>query len=255
MCFDTMMPMLLSAPISQQPPSLPFQFTGGLNLPTKTIGFMLALQGLYSMAAQVFLFPFAVRRFGSLKTFRFVLMVWPLLYLVVPYLVLLPERFQLAGVYACLLWRITAQVLAFPSHAILLTNSAPSMLVLGVINGVAASTASLMRAFGPTLSGIIYTAGLNMGYTGLAFWVSGLISVLGAFESLWVGQEGGRMDEHEASQAEIECDDTMIDPLAIDAAIVAAGGPEQDTPSNNDAFTKARPVESTAERPAYPLAQ
>lgn len=186
----------------------------------------MALQGLYSMAAQVLLFPFAVRKFGSLKTFRFVLMVWPLLYLLVPYLVLLPERFQLVGIYACLLWRVTAQVLAFPSHAILLTNSAPSMLVLGVINGVAASTASLMRAFGPTVSGIVYTAGLNVGYTGLAFWVSGLVSVLGAVESLWVGQEGGRMDKHHLTQAAIKRDETFINPITLETALVAARGGE-----------------------------
>lgn len=186
---------------------------------------MLALQGLYSMVAQVLLFPFAVRKLGSLRTFRLVLMVWPFLYLLVPYLVLLPERFQLVGVYVILLWRITAQVLAFPSHAILLTNSAPSMQVLGVINGVAASTASLTRAFGPTVSGVVYTAGLSMGYTGLAFWVSGLVSVLGALESLWVGQKGGRMEkEHQASQAEVNRDDTMINPLDLDAALVAVGG-------------------------------
>lgn len=184
----------------------------------------MALQGLYSMAAQVVLFPFAVRKFGSLKTFRFVLMVWPLLYVLVPYLVLLPQRFQLLGIYACLLWRITAQVLAFPSHAMLLTNSAPSMLVLGLINGVAASTASLMRAFGPTVSGIVYTAGLNMGYTGLAFWVSGLVSVLGAVESLWVGQEGGRMDKQLVIQAEVERDETFIDPITLDTALIAARG-------------------------------
>lgn len=192
---------------------------------------MLALQGLYSMVAQVLLFPFAVRRFGSRNTFRFVLMVWPLLYLMVPYLVLLPERLRLVGVYACLLWRITAQVLAFPSHAIMLTNSAPSVLVLGVINGVAASTASLMRAFGPTLSGLIYTAGLRMGYSGLAFWVAGFISVLGAIESMWVGETGGRMDRSMSLRANGEQDRSTLGPLGIDAAVLGldnVGGNEDD---------------------------
>ena len=180
------------------------------------------------MLAQVFLFPFAVRRFGNLKTFRFVVMVWPLLYLLVPYLVLLPDRFQLIGIYACMLWRVTAQVLAYPSNAILLTNSAPSMLVLGVINGVAASTASLMRAFGPTVSGLIYTTGLKLGYTGLAFWISGIVAVLGAFESLWMGEGGGRMDQQFTEQANLpEEEEGFINPLAANAALFAAGGREE----------------------------
>lgn len=210
MCFDTMFPLLLSTPITQKNSALPFRFTGGLGLSSKTIGFMLSLQGIYSMLAQLFLFPFMACRFGSLKTFRFVVMVWPILYFAVPYVILLPERFQLAGVYCCLLWRITAQVLAYPSHAIILTNSAPSMLVLGVINGVAASTASLMRAFGPTISGFIYTAGLKIGCVGLVFWMSGLVSIFGAIESLWVGQIGGRMEEHESKAAGHEGGETLI---------------------------------------------
>ena len=179
------------------------------------------------MLAQVFLFPFAVRRFGNLNTFRFVVMVWPMLYFLVPYLVLLPDRFQLIGIYGCMLWRVTAQVLAYPSNAILLTNSAPSMLVLGVINGVAASTASLMRAFGPTISGVIYTTGLKLGYTGLAFWVSGIVAILGAFESLWMGEGGGRMDQQITEEAELAEEEGFLNPLAANAALLAAGGREE----------------------------
>lgn len=216
------MPVFLSTPISHDVPSLPFKFTGGFALSTKTIGFMLSLQGVYSMIAQIFLFPFVVRRFGALKTFRFVVMSWPLLYFGVPYLVLLPDRLQMPGVYFCLVWKITAQVLAYPSNAILLTNSAPSMLVLGTINGIAASTASLCRAFGPTISGLIHSAGLRLGYTGLAWWASGLICILGAIESLWMAEVGGRMDRQDFEDEEAHPSETYIDPLAIDAAIGAA---------------------------------
>lgn len=218
------MPVFLSTPVSHEPPSLPFKFTGGFALNTKTIGFMLSLQGVYSMITQIFLFPFVVRRFGSLTTFRFVVISWPLLYFGVPYLVLLPKHLQMAGVYFCLVWKITAQVLAYPSNAILLTNSAPSMLVLGTINGIAASTASLCRAFGPTISGLIHSAGLRMGYTGLAWWASGLICILGAVESLWIAEVDGRMDRQSCADEEALLSEAYIDPIAIDAAIIAVGG-------------------------------
>ena len=223
MSFEQLFPVFLSQPLSDEPPHLPFKFTGGFALPTKTIGFILSLQGIYSMIAQIFLFPFVVRKFGSLKTFRFVVMTWPLLYFLVPYLVLLPDRLQMAGVYACLLWKITSQVLAYPSNAILLTNSAPSMLVLGAINGVAASTASLCRAFGPTISGIIHAWGLKIGYTGLAWWAGGLVCVLGAIESLWMREVEGRMDAPDLVDEEATFNEPYIDPLAIDAAIAAVG--------------------------------
>ena len=198
------MPVLLSTPRSTEPPSLPFKFTGGFALSTKTIGFIMSFQGVYSMLAQLFLFPVVVRRFGSLRVFRFIVIVYPLLYLAVPYVVLLPEQFQMLGVYVILAVKITAQVLAYPSNAILLTNAAPSMLVLGAINGIAASTASLCRAFGPTISGLIYSVGLKMGYSGLAWWASGLVCILGAVESLWMEDSKGRFDAESEEANDLE---------------------------------------------------
>ena len=184
---------------------------------------MLAVQGVYSMMAQIFLFPYVARKLGTLATFRLVLMTWPLLYLLVPYLVLLPQPLQVPGVYLCLLWKITLHVMAFPSNAILLTNSAPSLLVLGVINGVSASTASLARGCGPTVSGILYSWGLQIGSTGLAWWASGFVCLLGAIESMWLEDGIGRMNQPDMGDEEQLIEDGLIDPLAMDAALTAAG--------------------------------
>ena len=224
MAFDQLLPVFLSTSVSDKPPSMPFKFVGGFGLPPQTIGFMLSVQGIYSLAATVFLFPFTARHWGSLNTFRFVVVSWPILYLIVPYMVLLPPRLQIPGVYLCLFWRVTAQVLAYPSHAILLTNSAPSMLVLGVINGVAASTASLSRAFGPTVAGFINSWGLNLGYAGLAWWVNGLVCVLGALESMLLRTTRGRMDhdEDEDGDEENPATEPLLNPSDIDSAILAA---------------------------------
>ena len=197
------MPVFLSEPVSNEPVTLPFHFTGGFGLSTKAIGFMLSVQGVYSMIAQLFIFPFVARRFGTLKTFRFVVMTWPVLYALVPYVVLLPPNLQKIGIYVCLLWKITFHVLAFPSNAILLTNSAPSTLVLGVINGVAASTASLARACGPTVTGVLHAWGLEFGSMGVAWWVSGIVCAIGAIESLWMEEvTNGRMDQQEDGDEE-----------------------------------------------------
>lgn len=201
--FDQLMPVFLSEPISHQPVSLPFQFSGGFGFSSKTIGFMLSIQGVYSMIAQLFIFPHLARSFGPLKTFRTVIFVWPLLYFLVPYVILLPALMQKPAVYVCLLTKITFQVTAFPSNAILLTNSAPSTHVLGVINGVAASTASLARAFGPTVTGVVHVWGLNVGCTGLAWWISGLICAIGAVQCMWMQEvTNGRMDRVEPPDEE-----------------------------------------------------
>ena len=200
------MPTFLSEPIMDTTPSLPFKFSGGFALSTKTIGFMMAVQGVYSMIAQLWFFPFLIRHLGTLATFRSVMIIWPLLYLVVPYLVLLPHNFQTAGIYFCLLAKITFHVIAFPSNAILLTNAAPSKTVLGTINGVAASAACLARAFGPTVTGVIHSAGLKFGFSGPAWWVGGVVCAIGALESFWMEEVDGRMDRpcNEEEQATCE---------------------------------------------------
>lgn len=194
------MPVFLSTPKSDNNDVvLPFKFSGGLGLQTKSIGFMLAVQGVYSMIAQLWLFPFVVRNFGTLRTFRFVLLVWPPLYLIVPYLVLLPAKIQIAAAYVSLISKITFHVMAFPATAILLANAAPSSKVLGSINGVAASTASLSRAFGPTITGFLHSKGLESGYSVLAWWACGIVCVIGAIESFW-------MDESDPKEAAATAD-------------------------------------------------
>ncbi|KAL9127061.1 MAG: hypothetical protein Q9217_003990 [Psora testacea] len=210
--FDQLIPVFLSEPVSHDRPSLPFHFSGGFGYSTKKIGFMLSVQGVYAMIAQIFIFPFAARRFGTLKTFRFVIMAWPILNFCVPYMVLLPEKLREPTIYLALLTKITFHVLAFPSTAILLANAAPSMLVLGVINGVSASTASLARACGPTVTGLIHSWGLDLGSTGLAWWTNGIICAIGALESLWMEEVDGRMPQPDLTDEEAASTEALLDP-------------------------------------------
>jgi hypothetical protein len=221
-----MLPTLLStkAPEVPQPWNLPFKFVGGYGLDTKQIGVILSVQGLYSMIATVFVFPVVVRKLGALGLFRLITISYPILYITTPYLVLLPNSLRMAGVYAVVIWKCTFATMAYPANAILLTNSAPSLLMLGTINGVAASTASLSRAFGPTVSGFLFSAGLRLGYSGLAWWCSAIIALAGAFISLGMSEKGGRMDIDEKSEddAELAFEEHILDHCALDSAIAAA---------------------------------
>ena len=213
--FDALMPTFLSEDrVPAQQAVLPFKFSGGFAMSTQMIGFMMAVQAAYSMFAQLWMFPLIVRRIGSLRAFRMVMTVWPLLYFLVPYLVLLPDRFQKAGIYLCLVTKITFQVIAFPSNAILLANAAHSKSVLGTINGVAASTACLARALGPIVTGSIHSAGLKLGYNGLAWWAGGVVCAIGALESYWMEETEGRLDRTSEEEEQ-----NMCEPLLHTAAV------------------------------------
>lgn len=197
MTFDQLFPVFLSTdpPAHREPPKLPFKFVDGFGFDTQSIGVILAVQGVYSMLSTCFLFPWVARRLGALQLFRLLAVSYFLLYLTTPYLVLLPPYLQMVGIYIIVIWKCTFSTLAYPSNAILLTNSAPSLLSLGTINGVAASTASLSRAFGPTISGLLYSLGLQAGYSGLAWWTAGLVTIAGAFISFQLTEPRGRLDE------------------------------------------------------------
>ena len=230
MTFDAMLPTFLSTAPPDNPEEwqLPFKFVSGYGLDTKEIGVILSIQGIYSMLATLFLFPIIVRRLGALGLFRLMAISYPILYITTPYLALLPESLKMAGVYGVVIWKCTFATMAYPSNAILLTNSAPSLLMLGTINGVAASTASLSRAFGPTVSGLLLSAGLRLGYSGLAWWCSAIIAVAGALISLRMTDKGGRMDVDEKSDEEPELGlEDILDPCALDTAI-AASEPRRD---------------------------
>ncbi|KAL1842876.1 hypothetical protein VTJ49DRAFT_3893 [Mycothermus thermophilus] len=197
MVFDSLLPVFLSTmpPEKPMPISLPFKFADGFGLDTKTIGFILSVQGIYSMVSTHFLFPFITQRLGPLRLFKLMSVLYPLLYFTTPYIVLLPESVRMASIYLIVVWKCTFSTLAYPSNAILITNSAPTTLTLGTINGAAASTASLCRALGPIISGFLYSMGLETGYSGLSWWTTGLVTIGGAYVGMKITEPKGRMDE------------------------------------------------------------
>ncbi|KAI1769509.1 MFS general substrate transporter [Hypoxylon sp. FL1150] len=188
MTYDQLFPVFLSTapPDEPRPISLPFKFVDGFGLDSKTIGIILSAQGAYQLLINMFLIPPVLKRFGPRRLFRFLVVAYFSLYLITPYLVLLPEKYRMIGVGIMLVWKCTFASMAYPSNAILTADSAPSHLALGTINGVAASTASLCRAFGPTISGILYAIGLQSGYSGLAWWCSALVAIGGAVVGLQI---------------------------------------------------------------------
>ncbi|KAI0393185.1 major facilitator superfamily domain-containing protein [Xylariaceae sp. FL0594] len=182
MTFDSLLPVFLAtaAPDEQAETALPFKFAGGFGLDVKSVGIVLSIQGAFQMFIYACVIPKILDRYGPLRLFRFVAIAYFPLYLVTPYLVLLPTPFRMAGLAVALAWKSTFANIGYPSNAILITQSAPSPLLLGTINGVGASTASLSRCLAPTISGMLYAVGLKCGYSGLAWWFSALISISGA---------------------------------------------------------------------------
>ena len=211
MTFDQLLPVFLStAPPEHPNVELPFKFFDGFGLETKTIGVIMSVQGIYSLLSNYVIVPPVTRRLGSLRLFRILAISYFALYLVTPYIVLLPENMRMPAIYILVVWKCTFSTMAYPSNAILLANSAPSKQVLGTINGIAASTASLCRALGPAVSGLLYSLGLRTGYSGLAWWFSGIVTVVGAYLSLQI-TEGGQQQDAQVDKLDALDDERLLD--------------------------------------------
>lgn len=209
MTFDQLFPVFLSTSPPDHPvQQLPFKFVDGFGLDTKTIGVIMSVQGLYSLFSNYLVVAPVTRRLGSLRLFRLIAFSYFSLYLVTPYLVLLPDSMRMPAIYLLVIWKCTFATMAYPSNAILLANSAPSKEVLGTINGIAASTASLCRALGPTVSGFLYALGLQTGYSGLAWWFSGVTTLVGAYLSSQITEGGYKSAATEEEESLI---DSMLD--------------------------------------------
>jgi hypothetical protein len=193
---EQLLPVLFSTKESDVKPVLPFKFLGGFGMEMKQVGLILSLQGFLQMIAQIFVFPIVNERLGSLTTFRIAVMGYPILYLFLPYMALAHENLRYASIFVVLVWKVTAQSFSYPAQSIMLANSAPSKRVLGTLNGLAMSAASLARAFGPTVAGLIHATGLKIGYSGLSWWSCAFVALLGAIVSLYMTEvrSGARPD-------------------------------------------------------------
>lgn len=221
MGFEQLFPVFLFTPRADEPPHHLFKFVGGFGLTAHEIGTILAIQGFIAVIAQFLIFPPIVQYFGSLNVYRFCMFTYPIAYIIVPYLDFLPKAYSTAGVYFVIVIKILLSVHSYPCNAILLANASPSFLVLGAINGVAASTASIFRAFGPTITGVIYAKGLDMGVVGLAWWVNGGVCVLGGLQALWMTANMFDVQHPEVESGEI--DEEAVDQIATEVQIAHAG--------------------------------
>ncbi|KUI60569.1 hypothetical protein VP1G_07794 [Cytospora mali] len=144
---------------------LPFVFTGGMGLPPAKVGLAMSILGVLGITLQLFVYPALSARLGTVRCLRAFLLFFPVAYLLVPYLSLVPSTsappapksgpaawVAIAGVLLC---QVVARTFALPNMTILVNNCSPHPSVLGTLHGMAQSFASAARTVGPVLCGFL----------------------------------------------------------------------------------------------------
>lgn len=204
--FNSLWFIFLSTPVwdpktSDNETHLPFHFTGGLGLQPRSVGMAMAILGVIGINMQLFLYPRISSRLGTIRSWRYFLILFPITYFLAPYLSVVPSSAEppagKAGpaiwlsIVGVLLIQVTGRTFALPSQTILVNNCSPHPSVLGTIHGLGQSVSSAARTIGPMVGGLVYGYGLNTGTVGLVWWCLSGIAVCACLASLFVREGDG----------------------------------------------------------------
>ncbi|KAI0839536.1 MFS general substrate transporter, partial [Hypoxylon sp. FL0890] len=202
--FTNLWTLFLSSPRSLEESasrSLPWVFKGGLGMPAATVGVATSILGVLGMALQIFLYPPVHARLGTLRGFRWFLLLFPVAYFLAPYLAVLPSSSEppepasglvIWGYMALVqLLQVMARTITLPASIILLNNCSPHPSVLGLVHGLGQSVSAGFRTVGPVVGGWWYGAGLEMGIVGASWWAVALVSALGCVSAMLIYEGSG----------------------------------------------------------------
>lgn len=148
------------------------------------------------MFVQFLVFPAAARRYGVLNCLKVTSAVFPLLYIVTPFTVLVPAPLRHATVFLLMLAKLALVIFTFPCTTILLTNTASSLQILGTLNGVGVSISAIGRAAGPAIVGQAFTVGIKKGYVVAPWWILTVLGVVSAVPVFWIVETDGFIPDH-----------------------------------------------------------
>ncbi|TWU76471.1 hypothetical protein ED733_007223 [Metarhizium rileyi] len=166
-----------------------FSSSGGLGLSLRDVGMIMAVNGCIALFVQAVIFPIAAERVGVYKLFLIVTVLHPVVYAVVPLLLLVPDSFIFPSIYICLAVRNVLSITLYPLLLILIKEATPTLSALGKVNGLAASAGAACRMIAPPVAGYLYTYGSKMNCTALAWYGSVIVAIVGSVQCFLVPRE------------------------------------------------------------------
>lgn len=185
--------------------------TGGMGFSLHDVGGYLAINGFIALFCQGVIFPIFVERVGVWLSFLLPTLIYPICYVVMPFLSLLhgggssdAESWHLpAGLYATMFLQNLLGIIATPCALILLKNATPSPLVLGRVNGLAMSAVCFSRTVSSPLVGVVY----DLGGSAAAWGSCAVVALLGAAQLWWVPRA---VSESEREDPEVHVENLLI---------------------------------------------
>ncbi|KAF2023008.1 MFS general substrate transporter [Setomelanomma holmii] len=189
-------------------------FVGGLGMTLHDVGAFLAINGFITLFVQGFVFPIFVEHVGVWNSFFWMIILYPITYIIVPFVSSLPHEFESYGLYLSLVFQAFFGIIVFPCALILMKNATPSPLVLGRVNGLAMSACCLARTISSPLVGLIY----SLGGSAAAWFGLAIVAVIGIIQLFWVPKEDvGPVEIENGLKKALhhDIDDDAIDDISV----------------------------------------
>jgi MFS family permease len=198
MAFGAILPIyLLDSPSynSTTARSPKLDLSGGMGFSLHDVGGFLAVNGFIALFIQGVIFPLFVESTGVWLSFLVPTILYPICYVMMPFLSLLRPVGQIegepdspvlsAGIYVTLCLQNFFGIIVTPCALILLKNACPSPLVLGRVNGLAMSAVCIARTISSPLVGVFYDAGGSAA----AWGGCAVVAIIGAIQLWWVPKD------------------------------------------------------------------
>jgi MFS family permease len=164
---------------------------GGLGYTVHDVGVYLAVNGVLGLFIQAVIFPVFVSRVGVWHSFVSMIILYPVSYMLMPFLSAFGEPVVSLGIYASLLMQSFCGLIVAPVTLILIKDATPSPQVLGRVNGLAMSGACLARTVAPPLAGVFYALSGSVS----AWFSCVVVAAIGAVQLFWIPRRSIKKDD------------------------------------------------------------
>lgn len=200
-------------PENQHPP---FRFNGGAGMHPRQVGIAMSSLGAIGVILQMLIYPKLNDRWGTVLIWRNALFVFPIVYVLAPFLSLVASA-EINKGKIVLTWIAMGFILLLfvigrtgvtPATTLLINDCTPHPSVRGTIHTAGTTIGNISRSFFPVIAFIIFGKGLDIGIVGLGFWCVAGLSVLACVASFWVREGSNGQDIVLEAEEEPEQDAT-----------------------------------------------
>ncbi|CAI4057264.1 hypothetical protein N7582_000815 [Saccharomyces uvarum] len=165
----------------------PWKISGGIGYEPEQTGTLLSTTGIFGCFVVIFIFPVVDRNFDCLTIFRTLVKLYPIMYIMVPYVIFLqgervPSWCTVTYLYIITGIKTFCGALTSPQIMLLIHNSSP-LSCRSVINGATISISASARFIGPLAWGYIMSWSQEHDVAWVSWWSLSLFCMVALYQS------------------------------------------------------------------------